>query len=143
MEQALYLDKNIKEIKVILNVYAGDDILLKRLKGRSLSSGRKDDQDENIIRDRINVFKSQSLPVINFYRKYGIVRDINSEYDVNTVYSIVKEQLTPEIYCIIGKRYSGKTTISDMLCERMNMKYINFNEFVNSLKYLSCFLMFL
>ena len=61
LEQALYLDKHVKDMKIILNVYADDDVLKKRLINRGKSSGRKDDTDEKIIMDRIKVFKNQSF----------------------------------------------------------------------------------
>ena len=130
LEQALYLDKHVKDMKIIMNIYANDAILKQRLAGRAQSSGRKDDADEKIIMDRIKVFKEESYPAINFYKKYGIVRDINSEFDVNTVFSSVKENLLPEIYCVIGKRYSGKSTICKFLEKRIGAKVIDFNEFL-------------
>lgn len=131
MEQALYLDKYVKEISVILNVYASEEISLNRILRRGETSGRADDAKEETIRSRLKEFRNQSLPVINFYKNYGVVRDINSELPANEVYEQVKEQLFPEVYCIIGKKYSGKTTIAKLLGERISMKIINFNDFLN------------
>lgn len=131
MEQALYLEKNIKEIKTIINVYASDDISLDRILKRGANSGRADDMQEETIKNRLQEFRAQSLPVIDFYKKYGIVRDVNSEFEVNQVYDIVKKQLYPAVYCIIGKKYSGKSTIANVLTERMGMKVIDFKEFMN------------
>lgn len=130
MEQALYLEKNIKEIKVILNVYASEEISLNRILKRGVHSGRADDTQEETIRNRLREFKAQSLPVIDFYKKYGIVRDVNSELEVNQVFEIVKKQLYPAVYCIIGKKYSGKTTVANLLNQRMGMKVIDFKEFL-------------
>ena len=131
MEQALYLEKNIKEIKAILNIHASDEISLSRILKRGAISGRADDKQEVTIRNRLREFKDQSLPVIEFYRKYGIVRDVNSEFEVNQVYEIVKKQLYPAVYCIIGKKYSGKTTLANVLNQRMGMKVIDFKDFIN------------
>jgi adenylate kinase family enzyme len=131
MEQALYLDKFIKDIKVILNVYACEETSLNRILKRGETSGRADDAKEETIKTRLREFRDQSFPVISFYHKYGIVRDINSELEVNQVYSIVKEALYPEVYCIIGKKYSGKTELAKLLSERMGMKIIDFKEFLN------------
>ncbi len=130
LEQALYLDRHIKEMKIILNVFADDEVMKKRLLNRGKSSGRKDDSDEKIILDRIKVFKQESFPAIDFYQKYGIVRDINSNYDVNTCYANLLDNLLPEIYCVIGKRYSGKSTVCNFLEKRINGKVINFNDFL-------------
>jgi adenylate kinase family enzyme len=130
LEQALYLDRHLKDMKVILNVYADDDVLVKRLSNRGKTSGRMDDADVNIIMDRINVFKKESFPAINFYQKYGIVRDINSNLDINSAYALVLENLLPEIYCVVGKRYSGKSTICKFLEKRIGAKIIDFNDFL-------------
>jgi adenylate kinase family enzyme len=131
MEQALYLEKNIKEIKAILNIYASEEISVNRILKRGANSSRADDKQEATIRNRLREFKAQSLPVIDFYRKYGIVRDVNSEFEVNQVYEIVKKQLYPAVYCIIGKKYSGKTTLANVLNQRMGMKVIDFKDFLN------------
>lgn len=130
MEQALFLDSKLGGIKAILNVAAPDEVLKARLKSRGASSGRADDQDDNIIQDRLNVFRGQSEPVIHFYEKYGVVKNIDSCLDINQAYKQVKESLLPEVYCIAGKKYSGKSTISRSLSYRMNMKWIDFEEFV-------------
>lgn len=40
--------------------------------------------------------------------------------------------MLPQISCIIGPKASGKTTLGSALCERTNMKLLNYNEFVTS-----------
>ena len=44
-----------------------DDELVKRLLERGKTSGRKDDADESIIRNRIEVYKKETSPVYDFY----------------------------------------------------------------------------
>ena len=39
--------------------------------------------------------------------------------------------MLPQISCMIGPKASGKTTLGNALCERTNMKLINFNDFVS------------
>ena len=130
MEQALYLEKHLKEITCILNVSADEGLMLSRILERGKGSGRADDQKEETVRNRLKEYNERSLPVIQFYQKYGAVRDIDSKYDVNTVYQFTKEALFPDIYCIIGKRYSGKTTVANAIAERVNGKVINFISFL-------------
>ena len=38
--------------------------------------------------------------------------------------------MLPQISCIIGPKASGKTTLADALCERTNMKLLNYNDFI-------------
>ena len=58
------------------------------------------------------------------------MKDINSNFDVNTCYATVVENLLPEVYCVIGKRYSGKSSVCKFLEKRINGKVIDFNEFL-------------
>lgn len=44
-----------------------DNEIVTRLLDRGKTSGRADDQDENTIRNRINVFKSETSPVFDYY----------------------------------------------------------------------------
>jgi len=44
---------------------------------------------------------------------------------VNTLF---KQCIYPTIYCLIGKRYSGKTTLSKVLQDRMNINTLDFNK---------------
>jgi len=134
MEQALYLEKNMKEISIILNISAKEETLIQRMTNRGKITGRKDDLDENAIKNRIREFLERSFPVIEFYEKYGIVKKVNSELDVNSVYHQVRESLFPDIYCVIGKKYSGKTEIATAISDRINAKIIDFNEFIKDPK---------
>ena len=90
----------------------------------------KDSFDEaELIKDFEN-YKELVFPIIEFYQKYGVIRTINSDKTENEIYESLKETLFPEVYCIIGKKYSGKTEISKVLCERTGMKCINFPAFL-------------
>lgn len=42
--------------------------LMERLVKRGAESGRADDQDENIIKNRISVYNSETLPVADYYK---------------------------------------------------------------------------
>ncbi|MEM6673266.1 MAG: adenylate kinase [Planctomycetota bacterium] len=50
-----------------------DDELVERLKGRAEKEGRADDADVNVIRKRINTYKEQSEPCIQYYEEQGLV----------------------------------------------------------------------
>ena len=80
---------------------------------------------------KIKKFMKQKVEVIEYYNKLGIVKSINANStDTNLIYSQLKKEFLPEIYLMIGKRYSGKSTVSRLLKERISMDIINFNEFL-------------
>ena len=43
---------------------------------------------------------------------------------------IIKQNLYPLIFCIIGKRYSGKTTLSKVINEKSGIKLLDFGKFL-------------
>ena len=69
--QAQALDQLMGELStsisklILLDV--DDDEIVTRLLERGKTSGRSDDQNEGTIRNRINVFKSETSPVYDFY----------------------------------------------------------------------------
>jgi len=69
--QAEALDKLLKGKKLtvtkLLLLNVDDEELVTRLLERGKTSGRADDTDESIIRNRIKVFKSETTPVFDYY----------------------------------------------------------------------------
>ena len=73
--QAAWLDNMLAEqgqsVTQMLALDVDDDELRSRILERGKVSGRADDQDENIINNRIAVYHKQTQPVIDFYSAQG------------------------------------------------------------------------
>jgi adenylate kinase len=54
-----------------------EDVLVERLLGRAAVSGRADDADEGIIRNRISVYNNQTAPVAGHYEAAGKFRKVD------------------------------------------------------------------
>lgn len=71
VEQAKALDVLLDElgtpISGMISLRVDKPELINRLLARGLTSGRADDQDISIIRNRINVYNEKTLPLINYY----------------------------------------------------------------------------
>ena len=71
--QAKALDRLLefrkKEINMVLILKVDEEELIKRLVLRGKTSGRSDDADENIQRNRQAVYKMETLPVADYYSK--------------------------------------------------------------------------
>ncbi|OMH40264.1 adenylate kinase [Desulfurobacterium indicum] len=84
LPQAEALDELLKEIgmeldKVIyLNVE--DEEIVKRL----LARGRADDR-EDVIRNRLEVYRKQTAPLIDYYTSKGLLAEINGVGDINEI----------------------------------------------------------
>lgn len=69
--QAKALDQLLAErgqaVSALLMLDVPDDELVKRLLERGKTSGRADDSDKSIIRNRIEVYKNETTPVFSYY----------------------------------------------------------------------------
>lgn len=87
--QANALDEMLKEdnesIDVLLSLEVPEEEIVKRILNRGISSGRSDDNDESIIRKRIQVYSEETAAVFEHYMHdnkskkidgIGIIEDI-------------------------------------------------------------------
>lgn len=71
--QAEALDELLKgkgqQVTALLSLDVDDEEIVTRLLERGKTSGRKDDSNESTIRNRIEVYKSETTPVFDYYAK--------------------------------------------------------------------------
>jgi len=80
----LFNKKNIP-ISLVLSIDVDEDELTKRLLGRALDSGRSDD-NEHIIKHRLEVYKQQTMPLIEYYQKQHKLCSIKGMAPVDEVF---------------------------------------------------------
>lgn len=75
------LDKIFEDKEMSINklvaLEVGEEELIKRLLERGKTSGRKDDSDETIIKNRIKVYHEETSPVFNYYDNKKLSHKIN------------------------------------------------------------------
>ncbi|MBX7056502.1 MAG: adenylate kinase [Leptospirales bacterium] len=80
LEQADALGKMLAEsgqkLDLALNLAVPDDELVRRLLERARKEGRADDT-EPVIKSRLKTYNDQTRPLIEYYRKHGILREID------------------------------------------------------------------
>jgi adenylate kinase len=54
-------------VNVLIALDVDDEEIVKRILNRGKTSGRADDNDEEIIRNRIEVYNNETSPVFDFY----------------------------------------------------------------------------
>jgi adenylate kinase len=64
-----FLKTKKQQVSGLIAMEVEDEELVKRLLGRGKTSGRADDNDESIIRNRMAVYKNETAPVFDFYAK--------------------------------------------------------------------------
>ena len=65
------------QIDICLSLVVEDEILVKRLLERGKTSGRTDDSNENIIKNRIKEYYAKTAEVAELYKKQGKYVEIN------------------------------------------------------------------
>lgn len=65
------LSEKDEEINGLIALEVPDDEIVKRLLLRGETSGRADDANESIIRNRIDVYKKETAPVFKYYEDQG------------------------------------------------------------------------
>lgn len=123
IEQAKSLDIILDEcgvkIDVVLNLQVSDDILIKRISGRRVCSKcgetyhvvnhppkvegicdvcggnlvqRKDDTEET-IKTRLKIYNKQTKPLLKYYEKQNLLKNLNGVEDINLLFNNIKKLL--------------------------------------------------
>ena len=67
--------------------------LITRLLLRGKDSGRADDQNEEVIKDRIMVYNSKTLPVANYYKGQGKYVSVEGVGEVDEIFTLLCAQI--------------------------------------------------
>lgn len=78
-------ERNIP-VKCMLSLEVEKEELVKRLLNRGLTSGRADDQNPEIIENRIKEYNAKTAPVIQFYEKQGKFRPIKGMGSIDEIF---------------------------------------------------------
>ena len=108
-----------KELNLVILLSLEDDIIVKRMGGRRIhpDSGRvyhvnfnppkisnkddltgedliiRPDDQEKTVRKRLDVYREQTAPLINFYSKLSILKDIDANGTIEIIKSRIKEAI--------------------------------------------------
>jgi adenylate kinase len=88
LKQAVGLDKILESIEQLLDyaisLKANEEELISRLINRGLESGRSDDTPE-VIRNRQKVYWENTAPLLNFYKKKNILKEVDGLGNISTI----------------------------------------------------------
>ena len=125
LEHAQYFEQNILNINLILKFNCPEDICYKRL---------VEETDIKKTKEEFNIIYTNTQNDLNilydFYNPYSVIREIDTNKSIPEMNKIIKQNLYPLIFCIIGKRYSGKTTLSKVINEKSGVKLLDFGKFL-------------
>ena len=83
------LDFNKTSIGVVLFLQVPQEELISRMVNRAKTSGRSDDADENVQRNRLAIYSRDTLPVASHYRKSDKVVEIEGVGSVDDIFRLL------------------------------------------------------
>ena len=104
IDQAEYFEQNVMEAYQILFYDVPQELMIQRCMKRAETSGRKDDNAET-IKVRVQTYFDQSMPVVNYYKKFGKVRHIDATGSIAEVYAQTKQAILPQCMFLLGPNW--------------------------------------
>lgn len=93
------LSENSEEVTLLLELEVEDEEIIKRLLLRAETSGRPDDANENIIKNRLEVYKSETIPVSDFYDNLGKTIRVHGQGSIDQVFERLSNEIDSVIVC--------------------------------------------
>lgn len=88
--QAQALDKLLQlkktEIALVLALEVTEEELIKRLLNRGITSGRTDDTNETVIHQRFTVYKNDTVPIADHYKRLKRFQAVKGEGSVEEIF---------------------------------------------------------
>ena len=89
------LNKLDVHIDNVIEINVDEDILLKRITKRALESKiSRDDDNSEILKNRIMVYKKDTLPVLEYYKNLNKLHSIDGMQNVEDVSRDIQKILT-------------------------------------------------
>jgi adenylate kinase len=87
--QAEALDRHLDELDrpldATVSLEVGEDELRRRLAERAREQDRADDEDEQTIRQRLELFASETGPLVDYYRRRGLLVAVDAAGEIDEV----------------------------------------------------------
>jgi adenylate kinase len=95
-DQVRHLDEFLADhgtsLDVVVQLIADADVVVERLRKRAVEQGRSDD-DESVVRHRLEVYSQQTAPLIDLYEGRGLVVAIDGLGEISEVTNRIMEKL--------------------------------------------------
>lgn len=132
--QAYILEGLMLKLNTSLNCLISIDVpeeeSVKRLLGRGKLSSRSDD-NESVIRTRLQEYNQKTLPVLKFFQDRGIYKEVNGLLSIDGVKDqiteIVKQELSKSLLNIVlfGYPGSGRSAQGRALADQYGLEYVS------------------
>jgi adenylate kinase len=87
------MNENGMKINGMIALVVDEEELTKRLLLRGQTSGRADDQNETLIRQRVQEYNNKTAPVANYYEKQGKYHAINGIGEIEEIFDQLSDTI--------------------------------------------------
>lgn len=88
-----YLAAHGTQLDVVVELVADPDVVIERLRKRATEQGRSDD-DESVVRHRLEVYRDQTAPLIDIYDDRGVLVKVNAIGEIGEVTQRIVDALS-------------------------------------------------
>ena len=96
INQAVALENKIKELNVFIKSVVYLDISDEKILSRLLNRGRDDDEPE-LIKNRLDVYRNQTEPLLVFYDERKLLNSINGDQELDDVNNNIMNVLRAKV----------------------------------------------
>ena len=97
VNQAVALDELLAQrnapIQKVLSLIVGEAELTKRILERGKTSGRADDQNEEIVKNRVVEYRTKTAPLASYYASQHKLVEIAGEGTVDEIFALLSKEL--------------------------------------------------
>lgn len=87
---AMLSDKGVA-INAVIEIKADADVLVQRVINRAKeNAGARADDNEEVLRKRLNVYQEQTAPLVSYYRDKGLLKAVDGMAPVDQVTAAIK-----------------------------------------------------
>ncbi len=116
-------------LNCLISLEVEEEESVTRLLNRGKTSGRMDD-NETVIRNRLKEYYDKTLPVLQFYKDKGVLREVNGNQIIEKVTvdikDVIREELKNSLFNVVlfGYPGSGRGTQGKALAEKFGLEYV-------------------
>ncbi len=116
-------------LNCLFSINVNEEISVKRLLNRGITSGRTDD-NEVVIRNRLKEYNNKTLPVLQYYKDKGIYNEINGQQSIDEVNfnitEIINNELSKKLLNIVifGYPGSGRGSQGKAIAKAYGLEYM-------------------
>ena len=90
----LMLDRKGLHLDAVVEIRANPDVLVQRIINRAKESGgARSDDNEDVLRKRLDIYTQQTAPLVNFYSEKGLLNSVDGMAPIQDVTQAIKSAI--------------------------------------------------